>query len=104
MVTHDRTLAPQLTRAQALGLTGEQVAEIQARASRFADVMDLDPGTAEGRFLRAAVAARDVAASPSAPSLEHAEAVLRQIGLRVNDVNSRINVIANWRAMTSASE
>jgi 3-oxoacyl-(acyl-carrier-protein) synthase len=59
--------------------------------------MDLDPGTAEGRFLRAAVAARDVAASPSAPSLEHAEAVLRQIGLRVNDVNSRINVIAGTR-------
>ncbi|HWN81837.1 MAG TPA: beta-ketoacyl synthase N-terminal-like domain-containing protein [Candidatus Udaeobacter sp.] len=97
MVTHDRTLAPQLTRAQALGLSGEQVAEIQARASRFADVMDLDPGTAEGRFLRAAIAARDVAASPSAPSLEHAEAVLRQIGLRVNDLNSRLNVISGTR-------
>jgi hypothetical protein len=59
--------------------------------------MGLDPGTAEGRFLGAAMAARDGTGAPGESSLEHAEAVLRQIGLRVNDLNPGVNVIAGTR-------
>jgi 3-oxoacyl-[acyl-carrier-protein] synthase II len=97
VVTQDRTLAPELTRAQALGLPDELTAAIQERAHRFAEAMGLDRGTTEGRFFKAAITARDGAGPTAAPGLEHAEAVLRQIGLRVNDLNPGVNVISGTR-------
>ncbi len=94
MVIHDRSPAPLLSRAQDLGIPAELARTIQERAQRFAGAMGLDRADAEARFLAAAIAARDGASSMS---LESAEAVLRQIDLRVNSVNPGIHVVAGTR-------
>jgi len=56
--------------------------------------MGLEIETAEATFFEAAVAARD---SSTGGDLRQSEAVLREIGLRVNDINHQVNVLSSTR-------
>ncbi len=80
-------------RARRLGIAEELARTIQERSRRYAAQTGLEPEAAEARFFTAALAALDAAGS----DLEHSESVLREIDLRVNDLNPKINVSGSSR-------
>ncbi len=94
MVTQHRPVESLLVRARELGIPTELARTIQERAHHYARTMELAPETAESRFFSAAVAARE---GNGATDLLAAEAVLREIDLRVNDVNPELNVPGSAR-------
>ena len=94
MATQHPSVETLMVRARELGIPADLARGIQERAHGYAAAMGLRPEAAEARFFGAAIAARDAAGKAN---LVRAEAHLREIGLRANDVNPELNVIAGTR-------